>query len=75
MTAKRIVAAALFASVAVGGIAAAEAHSVRQCQQEIKWFTRLCKFGISLRLMGVCDTKKSIKWCADRKLHEEKFHK
>lgn len=67
--------AAVYLTVSLATVPTATAHSVKQCQNEIKWFTRLCKFGISLRLMGVCDTKKSIKWCSNKKLHKEKFHK
>lgn len=69
----------LLAGLCVAGVTigatAAEAHSVRQCQLEIKWFTRMCKLHLTSRILGACDTKQTYKWCSDPKKHKEELHK
>ena len=69
----------LFAGLCVAGVtigaSAVEAHSVRQCQREIKLFTRLCKLHLTSRILGACDTKQTYKWCSDPKKHKKELHK
>jgi len=80
MAAKHILCAALFAGVALGGISPggipdAKAHSVKQCQKQVKGYKSLCKFSPTALIMGMCVTKKTYQWCSDKKKHDEKFHK
>ncbi|MGD9869075.1 MAG: hypothetical protein AB7U38_13855 [Hyphomicrobiales bacterium] len=75
MTTTRIVFAAALAAGTLAGIAAASAHSVEACQREIRTYAKVCKLSPTAWILGACDTTKTYKWCSDKKLHQEKFHK
>ncbi|GAB4237248.1 MAG: hypothetical protein Kow0032_22890 [Methyloligellaceae bacterium] len=80
MQARRFSAVALAAAIAFGAgslatAPLAHAHSVEKCKKQVRNYKKLCKFSPTALIMGMCATKKTLKWCSDKKLHEEKFHK
>ena len=56
------------------GATAAQAHTPRQCKQELKTYSFLCKFSPTAWLSGMCKNDKVRAWCDDRKEHDRKFH-
>ena len=59
----------------VGGITGAQAHTVQQCQQELKTYASMCKFSPTAWVLGLCKNKKAQTWCSNKKKHDDKFHK
>ena len=70
-----IVFAGLYLAAMLGGISAAQAHSVAQCKKELQNYAKICKFSPTMLILGFCKNKKVQAWCSDKKLHAEKFHK
>lgn len=68
-------------ALAVTGLALAftaqtvRAHSAQQCLKELQTYAAGCKFSPTAFLLGFCKNKKAQKWCSDKKLHDDKFHK
>lgn len=65
---------AICAGLAIGGIPAAQAHSAKQCEKQIKSYKGLCKFSPTAFIFGMCVTKETLKACKDSKKHKKTFH-
>lgn len=69
-----LVAALCLAALAVG-IPVAHAHSPEQCVKEVKTFRKICLLSPTAAFSGGCKIEETLKWCRDKKVHKEKFHK
>jgi hypothetical protein len=67
--------AGLYMAAMLGGIPGAQAHTAQQCTKEIKASGTLCKFSPTAWILGFCKNKTVLKWCSDKKQHDDKFHK
>jgi hypothetical protein len=67
--------AATFVASTIESTSIAHAHTAQQCVKELQSYSAMCKFSPTAFILGFCKNKKAQKWCSDRKLHDEKFHK
>mgnify|MGYP006969436896 FL=1 len=70
-----LLAAGAYVAATLGMFSDASAHSAQQCKKELQNYAAMCKFSPTAFLLGFCKNKKAQKWCSDKKLHDEKFHK
>lgn len=69
-----LVLASLSLVTLIGTAPAAQAHSARQCEKQIKTYQMGCKFSPTARLAGMCIVTETFKACRDRKTHKARFH-
>lgn len=67
--------AAVAFTATFGAMSDVQAHSSKQCVKELQAYAASCKFSPTAWLLGFCKNKKAQKWCSDKKLHDDKFHK
>lgn len=70
-----LVLAGAYLAATLGMAADAQAHTSQQCVKELKSYASMCKFSPTAFILGFCKNKQAQKWCTNRKLHDEKFHK
>lgn len=67
--------AGVFLAALAGGVPVAQAHSVATCIKQVRTYQKICRLSPTALLAGMCKVTETLKWCKDRKLHKEKFHK
>jgi len=70
-----LVLAGAYLAATVSTVSIAQAHTADQCKKELQGYASMCKFSPTAFLLGFCKNKQAEKWCSDRKLHDQKFHK
>lgn len=69
-----IILGSLSLAAVIGFAPAAQAHSPKQCERQIKTYQTACKFSPTARLAGMCIVTETLKACRDRKTHKARFH-
>jgi len=69
-----VILASLSLAAVIGLAPAAQAHSPKQCERQIKTYQTACKFSPTARLAGMCIVTETLKACRDRKSHKARFH-